>query len=134
MGPRSRIAENRPSAHDLGLATPEEGRIFLRTDELGLERHPKDCQTYIVRGNAYQDKGELGLAVSDYDKASEIDPEYAVPYNYKAQCYEKLGRTSEALEAYRGFVRRSDPAAPGVSRALQRTRDLEERLKDTGGK
>ena len=36
MGPRSRTAENRPPAHDYRLTTPEKGRNFPRTDELGL--------------------------------------------------------------------------------------------------
>jgi tetratricopeptide (TPR) repeat protein len=36
----------------------------------------QDAKTYLVRGQVYAKKGQLSLAISDYNRAIELEPMY----------------------------------------------------------
>jgi len=49
-------------------------------------------------GLAYKDRGELDKAVTNYNKATEVDPGYAEAYGNRAATYLRMGRMDEALD------------------------------------
>jgi tetratricopeptide (TPR) repeat protein len=55
-------------------------------------------------GIAYYSKGFHDQAISDYNKALEINPRYALPYYNMALSCNKAGRVKEAIQAYRRFI------------------------------
>jgi tetratricopeptide (TPR) repeat protein len=65
------------------------------------------CQNtaaYIGRAKAYLDTKQYEQAISDYDKALELDPKDAWIYYHKAIACEESGRIREAIEAYNGVI------------------------------
>lgn len=62
----------------------ERGQHALRTGDLetahkhfdrAIKRNPRNAEAYLYRAKAYQEQGELQLALSDLEKASEFEPE-----------------------------------------------------------
>ncbi len=47
----------------------------------------KDAKFYNNRGNAYYSKGQYDQAISDFNKALEINPRYALAYNNRGVAY-----------------------------------------------
>ncbi|MDB4303731.1 tetratricopeptide repeat protein [Desulfosarcina sp.] len=68
------------------------------------EIHSKDAEAYFKEGVSCFKKGNYDQAISHYDRALEIDPQYAEAYFNKAIIYEKRGRNKDAVEAYREFL------------------------------
>ena len=52
---------------------------------------------YTNRGVAYVELGNFRQAISDYDRAIEINPEYAMAYNNRGIAYGKLGNHGQAI-------------------------------------
>jgi tetratricopeptide (TPR) repeat protein len=46
---------------------------------------------------AYYSKGEYGLAIADYTKVIEIEPEYTYAYNGRARSCLKVGKAAQGL-------------------------------------
>lgn len=57
------------------------------------------------RGDSYQFKGELGAALSDYDAALRLNPNFALTYNNRAVLYKKMGERKKALADYEAALR-----------------------------
>jgi tetratricopeptide (TPR) repeat protein len=77
-------------------------------------------------GFAYQSKSLYDQAISDYNRALEIDLRYVRAYFNMALAYDQIGRIKEAIEAYRGFIQ----YAPGgyqmqIEHATKRIKELE---------
>ena len=95
---------------------------------IALGINPSYAEAYCNRGNAYQSKDHYDQAISDYNKALEINPGYAAAYFSKALACDEVGRISEAIEAYRGFIQHAFPEyARYISHARRRLRALESR-------
>ncbi|MBI2413897.1 MAG: tetratricopeptide repeat protein [Deltaproteobacteria bacterium] len=62
-------------------------------------------------GLAYKDSGELDKAVASYEKAIEIDPNYADAYGNRGVAYLKLGRMNDALEDLSTAIRLNPESA-----------------------
>ena len=73
---------------------------------------------YNNRGNAYTAKGAYDLAIKDYDRAVELNPNYAKAFNNRAVVYEKTGELDKAIEDF-GQAAKVDPnyARPFAHRA-----------------
>ncbi len=55
---------------------------------------------YMNRGLAYEKDGKIRLALADYSKALEINPEYAKAYNNRGVAYAGMHRYQEAMDDY----------------------------------
>ena len=55
---------------------------------------------YNNRGAAYAVLGQYQLAIEDYDKAIQLDPEDAMAYYNRGVAYKELGRYHRAIEDY----------------------------------
>ena len=51
---------------------------------------------YYNRGVVYDNKGAVDLAIADYTKVIELDPNYAVAYNNRSMCWLRLQNWQEA--------------------------------------
>jgi tetratricopeptide (TPR) repeat protein len=63
-----------------------------------IERNPKDVVAYHNRGEAYELRGEVDRAISDYTKAIVLDPNYAPAYNGRGRAYVSKGDYVRAVD------------------------------------
>jgi tetratricopeptide (TPR) repeat protein len=63
-----------------------------------IEGNPKDVVAYSNRGEAYELKGEVDRAISDYTKAIVSDPNYAPAYNGRGRAYVRKGDYVRAVD------------------------------------
>ncbi len=104
---------------------------------------PYDWVLYVFRGEAYFSQGETGEALTDFDKAIELNPRYTRAFSNRAFLYDRLGDRANAtlnrliaqgLEAYeagdyvRAIVRLSD----AIDGATTRNRTLAEAYYNRG--
>ena len=91
-----------------------------------LEINPKYPQAYKSRGLVYYQQGDWDRAFADLNRALEIDPKYWDALYHKADLLDKSGKTKEAPEAYRTFLRYAPPEAGDyIRRAQERIKALE---------
>jgi tetratricopeptide (TPR) repeat protein len=64
------------------------------------QSEPRDAQFYLNRGDAYGQKGQYDQAISDFNKALEINPRYAKAYNNRGIAYEMKGQYDQAISDY----------------------------------
>ncbi|MBC8016228.1 MAG: tetratricopeptide repeat protein, partial [Sporomusaceae bacterium] len=68
--------------------------------------NPQHADAYSYRGNAYLSKGQYDLAINDYDKMIELNPQDVYVYINKAFACEKSGNyTSSQIEALKQKIR-----------------------------
>lgn len=60
------------------------------------ERNQKCAKTYYNRGLAHAKNGELKLAIEDYTKAIELNPDYADAYYSRGGAWLRLGERKKA--------------------------------------
>jgi tetratricopeptide (TPR) repeat protein len=63
-----------------------------------IERNPKDAVAHYHRGEAYELKGEIDRAISDYTKAIVADPNYAPAYEHRGRAYVSKGDYVRAVD------------------------------------
>jgi tetratricopeptide (TPR) repeat protein len=63
-----------------------------------IERNPKDVIAFYNRAEAYELKGEVDRAISDYTKAIVSDPKYAPAYNGRGRAYVRKGDYVRAVD------------------------------------
>ena len=59
---------------------------------------PQDPVFYNNRGISYKEKGELDRALKDFNKALELNPDFAEAYNNRGIAYGIKGQVDEAIE------------------------------------
>jgi len=64
------------------------------------QSEPRDAQFYFNRGTAYVAKGEYDRAISEFNKALEINPRYTEAYNLRGGVYSRKGQNDEAISDY----------------------------------
>ena len=90
---------------------------------------PKTLILTMNRGFAYAKKGNYDRAIRDYDRALEVNPGQVLAHFNKALAYEKVGRTEEAVEAYKAFIQNAQPQhGPYINHARQRLKELKGRI------
>ena len=55
---------------------------------------------YCNRGNAYGNSGKLIEAISDYNKAIELNPKFAMAYYNRGIVYNDSGKIDQAISDY----------------------------------
>jgi tetratricopeptide (TPR) repeat protein len=58
------------------------------------------AETYFNRGVDYTQKGDFKKAVSDFNKAIEVNPEFVVAYLNRGFSYSRMGELDEAIADY----------------------------------
>ncbi len=65
-----------------------------------VQKSSHKARPYFNRGNAYSDQGDFIQAVSDYNKAIEINPDYPEAYYNRGSIYYTQGNFTQALSDY----------------------------------
>lgn len=65
-----------------------------------IESKPNDPDAYIVRANAYDEKGEFEKAIADYNQALKLEPRSVLAYLNRGLAYSNHGDQSQALADY----------------------------------
>ena len=63
----------------------------IRICTIQIQRNPNDVEGYKVRGYAYQELKQYDLAISDFSKAIQLNPNWNYPYTCRRECYKALG-------------------------------------------
>ncbi len=82
-----------------GMNAPEPGGMAISGNSID-EAYSAEAKSYRAQGLQAQERGDLSLALKFYQKAVELDPNYAVAYNDLGIVYETGGDTSRAEESY----------------------------------
>jgi len=61
----------------------------------------EEAVNYRLQGYQLQAKGSLNEAVSQYQKATALDPTYPTPHNDLGVIFEQQGRLDEAISCFR---------------------------------
>ena len=59
---------------------------------------PDYVVAYSNRGNAYNSKGEVNLAIQDYDTAIQLKPDYAEAYSNRGNAYKNKNQLDAAIK------------------------------------
>ncbi len=62
-----------------------------------VQKSPHKGRPYMSRGSEYFQQGDFTKAISDYDKAIELSPDYMIVYIDRAVAYSKQGKLTEAI-------------------------------------
>ena len=69
-----------------------------------LQQNPRFAPAYFLRGKIRLGVNDIGGALADFQQASRLDPNYALPWYKMAQIYYREGRSEEGKEAERRFI------------------------------
>jgi len=58
------------------------------------------AKEYLIRGDTFSATKDYGHAISDYDQAIHLNPEYAEAYNNRGYAYYWNGDTTQAIADY----------------------------------
>lgn len=78
-----------------------------------IQGDAKDAIAYYKRGLAYQFKGELDRAITDYNKAIELRPRYAHAYESRGSAYASKGIYTNAVADVTRSAELARKKAPG---------------------
>ena len=66
-----------------------------------IQKDPKDATAYYNRGVSYRETGKLDLAMADYGRAIEINPNYFEAYNNRGNLFMARGAGQQDLPVIR---------------------------------
>lgn len=69
--------------------------------ERGVKKHPNFASGRVALGKCYSQKGEFIKAVEQLEVATSLSPENLLAHQLLAQCFKKLHKPMEALNAYK---------------------------------
>ena len=77
--------------------------IFLFSEAIIINYHAVDVAK-LNRGVAYYQSGQYELAIRDYDKVIELNPNDDVAYNNRVVAYSALGQYERAIQDYNKVI------------------------------
>jgi predicted O-linked N-acetylglucosamine transferase (SPINDLY family) len=69
-----------------------------------IEEHPKDAVLFNIRGACYAGLQQMNLAVENYEKAIELNPEYAKPYYNLAGVLHEINEFDASIQSYQSAL------------------------------
>jgi|GEM_PF-1754508 len=82
---------------------PYEQAIDYFTNQ--IRTNPRNHSAYISRGQIWEDKKELDLALGDYNEAIRLDPNSEVAYNNRGSAWDDKGEFDKAITDYGEAIR-----------------------------
>jgi tetratricopeptide (TPR) repeat protein len=65
-----------------------------------LAQNPKDAESYVNRGIAYNELGQNQQAIADYNKALELKPDLVLAYYNRANAHQQLKQSKDVIADY----------------------------------
>jgi tetratricopeptide (TPR) repeat protein len=96
----------RGSIHD--NMNNSEAAVRDYTQAISLEYEPLSWP-YNNRGIIYVDQGDYARAITDYDRAIKVDPDYAKAYNNRGNAYRHQHAPARAIEDYNRSLELNNP-------------------------
>ncbi len=93
------LAKKEKSFSDVAQEMQELGAIKIARHDFTIELNPS-AQAYLDRAKTYLDSGNAIVALNDYDRAIELQPDFAEAYEFRAKCFVALGLKSLARTDY----------------------------------
>ncbi|NQT10379.1 MAG: tetratricopeptide repeat protein [Desulfobacteraceae bacterium] len=62
-------------------------------------------ETYVERGKFYMSKGQYDQAISEFNKAIQINPKYVNAYLYRGHAYAEKGQYDQAISEFNSLLR-----------------------------
>jgi lipoprotein NlpI len=120
-----------------GGALPADQRIEMCSKALQSKELPAQLRAamYNNRGVAWKEKGNLGLAIEDYDQAVTIDPAFANAYDNRGAALGAKGDLDAAISDFDRAIRLDADLARAYenrSLALRSRGDLDGAIRDLG--
>ncbi len=84
-----------------------------------IELYPINADMHWMRGNTYEEKGDIGLALPDYEQALALMPSGIQPPFHLANIYQRLGRPCDGIAPLEQFVFYHPNNAEAASHQLQ---------------
>ena len=69
------------------MSVKNESDIAIEDCDKAIQLNPDLTDAYVVRGNAYRDKGKFDIAIMDYSKAIRLKPDYVDAYIVRGNAY-----------------------------------------------
>ncbi len=69
-----------------------------------IAQNPKDADSYVNRGIAYNELGQNQQAIADYNKALELKPDHILAYYNRANAHHQLKQYKEAIADYSKII------------------------------
>ncbi|MYB96169.1 tetratricopeptide repeat protein [Candidatus Poribacteria bacterium] len=115
--PESQMKKRIHPVTDLGVVRKPrwgDGVLWLPRSTRG-----NDAVFYNNRGIDYRKEGELDLAIKDFDKAIELNPEFAEAYNNRGNAYDNKGDFDKAIVNFNTAIKfKSDFVEAYVNRGV----------------
>ncbi|MEJ7849653.1 MAG: tetratricopeptide repeat protein [Pyrinomonadaceae bacterium] len=93
-----------------GYARKENHDMVIRMTSEVIELDPNNAEAYEDRGEAYHAMGKSDLALADFNKSLQIDPETgASAYRLRAEIYIARNQNDLAAADYRAAAKRNQP-------------------------
>lgn len=83
--------------------SPEAWDEALVSVSRALEKNPHFAPSYFLRGKITMERGQLEVALRDFERAAQLDPQYPLPHYKIAQILLRLGKSAEAELARKKF-------------------------------
>jgi len=106
-----------------GCLDDKDRELQIKACSAILQRDAKDAIAYYKRGLAYQFKGDLDRAITDYNKAIELRPRYARAYESRGSAYAGKGiYTNAVADVTRAAeLARKKASAPKTTGAIKKS-------------
>jgi Flp pilus assembly protein TadD len=111
----------RYGVQDLDRAVALLSDALAAAEELGAAGEAVEAreEVFFYRGNGYFYKEEVDRAIADYDRAIELEPDYALAYNNRGVAYDDKGEVDRAIADYdRAIELKPDYAAAYNNRGV----------------
>ncbi len=70
-----------------------------------VRQHPDDKRAHAALAASYAGQDELDKAIAEYERALDIDSDYAPPYNSLGYAYLRKGEYEQAENAFQNYIR-----------------------------
>jgi tetratricopeptide (TPR) repeat protein len=90
----------------LGLqanANADQPKALQYAEEL-VAKYPQDERAHLNLGNAYLGRQETDKAIAEYQKATQINPNYSIAYNSLGYAYRAVDNNTEAEKAFKKYI------------------------------
>jgi tetratricopeptide (TPR) repeat protein len=110
LGHAVKLADKASPGERLVIRGAEAGANGNPAGQLELYRklvadYPKDERAHFLLGGAYFGRQEYDKAIAEYNRATDIAPDFAPAYNIVGYAYRSAGRYGEAEQAFKKYIR-----------------------------
>jgi len=117
---KKRAASTDPKAQEkLGAKISKSYRSAAGSFERAVRKNPMMHEAHSDLGYCLRKQGDFEAALTAYDRALEIQPNYAEAIEYRAEAYLGLNRLDEAQQAYMMLFKGQSDQAPALLEAMQ---------------